>query len=104
MKKCVTKRSIARKMTLGNETPSVAHQLKQGLEITWEMDGRGQLNLDSQHWNPISQPPEVKRPNFANLVLFISNLKGCHGQPCFQNTASAIEKDVSHYTEALPTM
>lgn len=34
MKKCVTKRSIARKMTLGNETPSVAHQLKQGLEIT----------------------------------------------------------------------
>jgi hypothetical protein len=49
-------------------------------------------------------PPEVKRPNFANLVLFISSLKGCHGQPCFQNTASAIEKDVSDYTEALPTM
>jgi hypothetical protein len=37
--------SIARKMTFGNETPSVAHQLKQGLE-------EDKLNLDSQHWNP----------------------------------------------------
>jgi hypothetical protein len=66
--------------------------------------GEGNLTRTRNTGILLVSRPEVKRPNFANLALFISSLKGCHGQPCFQNTASAIEKDVSDYTEALPTM
>jgi hypothetical protein len=62
----------------GNVISSTAIDAKPGNNLRNGGES-GRINPDSQYWNPISQHLRMTRPAFSNPILFITNLKSCHG-------------------------